>query len=81
MPRRRSRDRVLRDTRAIAKPVGERLRSIGFLLEVRIGNEVSTFNTAYFTSVVFFLRDAVCDHTTMCTGVGRAQWEGLWGFL
>lgn len=48
----------------------EGLRSVGFPLEGRIGDDVPTFNTAHFTGVVFFFRDTVGDQTTMCTGTG-----------
>ena len=59
----------------------EGFRFVGFPLAGRIGNDVPAFNTAYFTGGVLFFRDVVGDQTTMCTGVGRAQWEGLWGLL
>ena len=55
------------------------LRSLGFPLEVRIGNDAPTFNTTHHTGLVFPLRDGVGDQATMCTGAGRARWEGLWG--
>ena len=42
------------------------LRSIGFLLDVRIGNNVPTFNTADLTSLMFVLRDSVGDQPTVC---------------
>ena len=57
----------------------EGLYTIGFLLGVRIGNDARTFHTAHLASVMFFQRDLVGDQTTMCTGAGRAHWEGLWG--
>ncbi len=46
----------------------------GSLLEVRIGNHATTFNTPNFAGLVFLLRDAVRDQATVCTGVGRGQW-------
>jgi hypothetical protein len=68
IPQRRSSDRV---PRASAKNRWEKgLRSVGFPLEVWIGNEVPTFNTADLAIVVFFFRDAVGDQTTMSTGAG-----------
>jgi hypothetical protein len=39
--------------------MGEGLRSLGFLLEVRIGNDAPTFNTAHLAGSVFLFRDAV----------------------
>ena len=57
----------------------EGLRFLGFPLEVRIGNDAPTFNTAHLAGLVFLLRDAIGDQTTVCTGAGRAHWEGLWG--
>ncbi len=50
----------------------EGLRSVKFSLEVRIGNDVPTFNTAHLTGVVFFFRDAVGGHAMVCTNAGRA---------
>jgi len=58
---------------------GSGLRSLGFPLEVRIGNDAPTFNTAHLAGLVFLLRDAIGDHTSMCTGERRAHWEDLWG--
>ena len=55
------------------------LRSLGFPLEVRIGNDAPTFNTAHLAGLVFLLRDAIGDQTSMRTGAGRAHWERLWG--
>ena len=54
------------------------LRSLGFPVEMGIGNDTPTFNTVHLTGLVFFLRDAIGDQTSMCTGAGRAQWERLW---
>ena len=58
---------------------GSGLRSLGFPLKVRIGNDAPTFNTAHLAGLVFLLRDAIGDQATVCTGAGRAHWEGLWG--
>lgn len=63
----------------VTKIDGKGLRSLGFLLEVRIGNDAPTFNTVHLAGLVFLLRDAVGDQTTVCTGGGRAHWESLWG--
>ena len=52
----------------------ERLYSRSSLLEVRIRNHATTFNTPNFAGLVFLLRDAVRDQATVCTGVGRGQW-------
>ena len=65
----------------VDKPMDEGLGSRGFPLEVWIGNDTPTFNTAHLTAVVFLLRDAVGDHTLVCTDAGRAHGEGLWCFL
>ena len=70
-----SRERSLR----VATLMGGGLRFLGFPLEVRIGDDGSTFNTVHLADLVFLLRDGVGDHATMCTGGGRAHWEGLWG--
>ena len=51
----------------------EGLRSLGFQLEVRIGNDAPTFNTAHLAGLVFLFRDAVGDQATMCTGARRAH--------
>lgn len=59
--------------------MGGGLRSLGFPLEVWIGNDAPTFNTAHLPGFVFLLRDTIGDHTIMCTGERRAHWEGLWG--
>ena len=63
----------------VQNPMGGGRRSVKFSLEVRIGNDAPTFNTAHLTGVVFLFRDAVGDHAMVCTGAGRAHWEGLWG--
>ena len=47
------------------------LRSLGFPLEVRIGHDAPTFHTAHLAGLVFLLRDAIGDQTSMCTGAGR----------
>ena len=60
---------------------GSGLRSHGFPLKVRIGNDAPTFNTAHLAGLVFLLRDAIGDQATVCTGAGRAHWEGLWGLF
>ena len=49
------------------------------VLEVRIGNDTPTFNTAHLAAVVFLLRNAVGDHAPVSTDAGLAHWEGLWG--
>ena len=33
--------------------IGKRLRSLGFPLEIRIGNNISTFNTTHLAGLVF----------------------------
>ena len=43
------------------------------VLEVRIGNDIPTFNTAHLAGPVFFFRDAVGDHATVCTAAERAH--------
>ena len=48
----------------------ERLSSLGFPLRVGVENDAPTFHTANFAGFVFFLRDAVGDEATMCTGAG-----------
>jgi len=65
-----SRERSLRVTTLIG---GGGLRSLGFPLKVRIGNDAPTFNTAHLAGLVFLLRDAVGDQATMCTSAGRAH--------
>ena len=49
------------------------------VLEMRIGNDTPTFNTAHLAAVVFLLRDAVGDHAPVSTDAELAHWEGLWG--
>ena len=56
-----------------------RLRSHGFPLEVGIENDAPTFNTAHLAGLVFLLRDAIGDQTSMCTGAGWAHRERLRG--
>jgi hypothetical protein len=58
---------------------GGGLCSLGFPLEVGIGNNARTFNTAHLAGLVFLLRDAIGDQATVCTGAGRAHWERLRG--
>ena len=70
-----ARERGLRVTTLM----GGRLRSHGFPLEVGIENDAPTFNTAHLVGLVFLLRDAIGDQTSMCTGAGQAHCEGLWG--
>jgi hypothetical protein len=68
IPQRRSSDRIPRDTRASTKTDGRRgLRSVGFPLEGRIGNDITTFNTAHLAAVVFLLRDAIGDQVPVST--------------
>jgi hypothetical protein len=55
------------------------LRSLAFPLEVRIGNDASTFNTAHLAGLVFLLRDGVGDQARVCTGEGRAHSVSLVG--
>ena len=50
------------------------LRSLGFPLKVGIGNDAPTFHAAHLAGLVFLLRDAVGDQTSMCTGAGRTHW-------
>ncbi len=59
--------------------MGERLRSLGFPLEVRIGNDAPTFNTAHLAGLVFLLRDAIGDQTTVCTGAEVGSLERVCG--
>ena len=49
----------------------------GFPLEMQIGNDTPTLNTAHLAGLVFLFRDAVGDHAVMCTDAGRAHWESL----
>ena len=72
-----SRERSLRVATLMG---GGGLRSLGFPGEARIGNDAPTFDTAHLASLVFLLRDAIGDQATVCTGAGRAEWAGLWGF-
>ena len=65
-----SRERNLK----VAKLMGGGLRSLGFPLEVRIGNDATTFDTAHLTGLVFLLRYAIGIQATVCTGAGRAHW-------
>ena len=65
-----SRERSLRGRNCWEKG----LCSLGFPLEVRIGNDAPTFNTAHLAGLVFLLRDAIGDQATVCTGAGRAHW-------
>jgi hypothetical protein len=64
----------------VTQPVGEGLRSLGCPLEVRIGNDASTFNTAHLAGLVFLLRDIMGDQAAVIASNGRALWECLWGF-
>lgn len=72
-----SRERSLR----VATLIGGGLRFLGFPLEVWIGNDAPTFNTAHPAGLAILLRDAVGDQTSMCTSTGRAHWERLWGLF
>ena len=45
----------------------------GVPLEVRIGNDAPTFNTAHLADSVFLFRDAIGDHALVCTDAGRAH--------
>ena len=53
--------------------MGGGLCSLGFPLEVRIRNDAPTFNTVHLAGLVFLLRDAIGDQTTMNTSAGRAH--------
>ena len=57
----------------VDKPMDEGLGSRGFPLEVWIGNDTPTFNTAHLAGVVFFFRDAVGDHAMVCAGARRSR--------
>ena len=66
----------------VAKYLSEgrgRLRFLGFPLEVRIGNDAPTFNTAHLPGLVFLFRDGVGDQATVCAGARWADWERMWG--
>jgi len=66
----------------VAKYLSEgrgRLRFLGFPLEVRIGNDAPTFNTAHHACLVFLFRDGIGDQTSMRKGARRAHGVGLWG--
>lgn len=43
------------------------------VLEVRIGNDTPTFNTAHLAGPVFLFRDAVGNHATVYTAAERAH--------
>jgi hypothetical protein len=51
---------------------------LAFPFEVGIGHDGSTFNTAYHTGLVFFLRDTIGDQATMGTGAGLFYRWRLW---
>jgi len=53
----------------------------GVPLEVWVGNDALTLNTAHLTRLVFLLRDTVRDQAPVCTSAGGAQWEGLRGLF
>ncbi|NWF71820.1 MAG: hypothetical protein HXY51_02075, partial [Nitrospirae bacterium] len=48
-----------------AKPV---LYLLAFLLEVWIGNDVPTFQTAYLAGFVLYFGDTIGDHSAVGTG-------------
>jgi len=57
-------------------PPGEQnalLQLHGFPLEMRIGNDTPTLNTAHLAGLVFLFRDAVGDHAVVRTDAGRAH--------
>ena len=60
---------------------GSGLRSLGFPLEVRIGNDAPTFNAAHLAGLVFLLRDAIGDQATVCTVAGRGSLGGSVGLV
>jgi hypothetical protein len=70
-----------RSQRGSHELMGGRLRSFGFPLEMRIGHDGPTFNTAHLAGPLLLLRDTVGDQTSMCTSAGRAHWERLWGLF
>ena len=70
-----SRESSLRDATLMG---GGGLRSLGFPLKVGIGNDTPTFHTTHFAGLMFLLRDAIGDQTSVCTGAGRTHWERLW---
>jgi len=49
------------------------LQLYGFPLEMRIGNDTPTLNTAHLAGLVFLFRDAVGDHAVVRTDAGRAH--------
>jgi len=49
---------------------------LGLPLEIRIGNDTSTFHTTYLAGSVFLLRDVIRDEPAMCTGAEWGYWEG-----
>lgn len=61
--------------------MGEGLRSFGFSLDVRIGNDAPTFHTVHHAGLVFLFRDTIGDQAAVCTGRGRAHWESLGGLF
>jgi len=63
----------------VTKLMGEGLRTFGFSLDVRIGNDAPTFHAVNLAGIVFLFRNEIGDQATVCTGRGRTHWESLWG--
>ena len=61
------------------RKTGERLRSLGFPLAMRVGNNAPTFNTTDLAGPVFLLRNGIGDQAAVRTGVGRVLRERRWG--
>ncbi len=62
-------------TSAVEEVSGDSL--LGFAIEVRIGNDTITFNTAHLAGLVLLFRDTIGDHARVCTDAKRAHWESL----
>ena len=63
----------------IVAKTGERLRSLGFPLAMRVGNNAPTFNTTDLAGLVFFHRNGIGNQAAVPTSVGRALRERHWG--
>lgn len=46
---------------------------LGFAIEMRIGNDATTFNTAHIADPVLLFRDIIGDHALVCTDAARAH--------
>lgn len=68
---------ILRERLSFSHAAIDNELSLGFPLEVRIGNGRPTFNTPHHAGFVLLDRDEVRDHATVCAGEEWAPWEGL----